>query len=64
MVTATVGDDLGKLQVDIASPRQRFLEAFRLRSEHAADIPESMRKTIAQRLVEECGSARVAADTL
>lgn len=27
---AIIGDDLGELRVDVSSPRQRFLEAFRL----------------------------------
>ncbi len=60
--TAIVGDDLGELRVEISSPRQRFLEAFRLRSEHASAITEPMRVQIAGRLVEEYGSARAAAD--
>jgi serine/threonine-protein kinase HipA len=42
--------------------RQRFLEAFRLRSEHAASIDEDMREAIAARLIEEYGSAQAAAD--
>ncbi|HET6197115.1 MAG TPA: type II toxin-antitoxin system HipA family toxin, partial [Acetobacteraceae bacterium] len=34
-VDALVGDDMGELQVLASSPRQRLLEAFRRRSEHA-----------------------------
>ncbi|WP_428393395.1 HipA domain-containing protein [Lichenicoccus sp.] len=60
--TAIVGDDLGELRLEISSPRQRFLEAFRLRSEHASAITEPMRVQMAARLVEEHGSARAAAD--
>ena len=44
--------------------RQRFLEAFRLRSEHAASIDETMREAIAARLIEEYGSAKAAADAV
>lgn len=50
---AAVGDDMGELQIDISSPRQRFLEAFRLRSEHASAITAEMRVQMATRLVEE-----------
>lgn len=60
--TAIVGDDLGELRVEISSPRQRFLEAFRLRSEHASALNEPMRAQIVARLVEELGSPRAAAD--
>ena len=35
---AVIGDDLGELRIAASSPRQRFLEAFRLRSEHASAI--------------------------
>ena len=40
----------------LMSIRQRFLEAFRLRSEHASSIDEGMRETIASRLIEEYGT--------
>ena len=49
---------------DVPSMRQPFLEAFRLRSEHAASIDATMRKTIAKRLKEEYGDARGAADAV
>ncbi|TJW47028.1 MAG: HipA domain-containing protein, partial [Mesorhizobium sp.] len=39
-----------------------FLEGFRLRSEHAASIDETVREAIANRLIEEYGSAQGAAD--
>ncbi|MER8456802.1 HipA domain-containing protein [Mesorhizobium sp. M0915] len=62
--SAVVGDDLGELRVDVSSPRQRFLEAFRLRSEHASAITELMRADMAARLIEEHGSPQVAADAV
>lgn len=62
--TAVVGDDLGELRVDVSSPRQRFLEAFRLRSEHASAITDPMRAEMAARLVEEYGSPQAAADAV
>ncbi|GAC1340024.1 MAG: hypothetical protein NVSMB26_27970 [Beijerinckiaceae bacterium] len=61
---AIVGDDLGEIRIDVSSPRQRFLEAFRLRSEHAGAITESMRAEMAERLIEEHGSPRAAADAI
>lgn len=42
--------------------RLRFLEAFRLRSEHAASIDAQTRESIAARLVEEYGSTQAASD--
>lgn len=62
--SAVIGDDLGELRVDVSSPRQRFLEAFRLRSEHASAITTDMRAQMAARLVEEHGSPRTAADAV
>jgi serine/threonine-protein kinase HipA len=61
---AVVGDDMGEMPVQVSSPRQRFLEAFRLRSEHASAITEPMRSQMAARLVEEYGSAQDAADAV
>jgi serine/threonine-protein kinase HipA len=63
-MTAIVGDDMGELHVDASSPRQRFLEAFRLRSEHATAITEPLRAQMAARLVEEHGSSQIAADAV
>jgi serine/threonine-protein kinase HipA len=63
-VSAVVGDDMGELRVEASSPRQRFLEAFRLRSEHATAITEPMRAQMAARLVEEYGAPRGAADAV
>lgn len=62
--TAVVGDDLGELRVDASSPRQRFLEAFRLRSEHASAITAEMRALMAARLIEEHGTPKEAADAV
>ena len=59
--SAVVDDGSGEFRVNVSSIRQRLLEAFRLRSEHAASIDESMRLSIAQRLVEEYGSPQEAA---
>lgn len=61
---AVVDDGMGEFHVRVSSIRQRFLEAFRLRSEHAASIDEEMRAAIAARLIEEYGSAQAAADAL
>lgn len=61
---ALIGDDQGELRVEVSSPRQRFLEAFRLRSEHASAITNELRAEMATRLVEEYGSPQAAADAL
>ncbi|CCE97810.1 K07154 [Sinorhizobium fredii HH103] len=44
--------------------RQRFLEAFRRRSEHASAIDPAMRRQMAERLVAEFGTCEAAADAL
>lgn len=62
--TAVIGDDLGELRIDASSPRQRFLEAFRLRSEHASAVTAEMRVQMAARLVEEYGTPKDAADAV
>src|ERR1700676_4576803 len=59
--SATIDDGMGEFRVDVSSIRQRLLEAFRLRSEHAASIDDTMRDAIAKRLVEEYGSPQNAA---
>lgn len=59
---AAVDDGLGELRISVSSIRQRFLEAFRLRSEHAASIDTSTRAAIASRLIEEYLNPRGAAD--
>ena len=61
---AVIGDDLGELRVAASSPRQRFLEAFRLRSEHASAIIAEMRAQMAARLVAEHGTPQAAADAV
>jgi serine/threonine-protein kinase HipA len=61
---AVIGDDLGELRVQVSSPRQRFLEAFRLRSEHASAVTTDIRRQMAERLVEEHGSPIAAADAV
>ncbi len=61
---AVVDDGMGEFRIDASSMRQRFLEAFRLRSEHAASIDETMRVAIAARLIEEYGGAKEAADAV
>jgi len=61
---AVVDDGMGEFRVAVSSIRQRFLEAFRLRSEHAASIDDEMRASVAVRLIEEYGSAQGAADAV
>ena len=38
-----IDDGMGEFRIAVSSIRQRFLEAFRLRSEHAASIDDDMR---------------------
>jgi len=61
---AVVDNGMGEFRIDVSSMRQRFLEAFRLRSEHAASIDETMREAIAARLIKEYGRASGAADAV
>ena len=61
---AIVDDGMGEFRIAVSSIRQRFLEAFRLRSEHAASINDQMRADIAARLIEEYGSAKDAAEAV
>jgi serine/threonine-protein kinase HipA len=61
---AVIDDGMGEFRINVSSIRQRFLEAFRLRSEHAASIDDDMREAIAARLIEEYGSAQKAADAV
>jgi len=61
---AVIDDGMGEFQVNVSSMRQRFLEAFRLRSEHAASIDDGMREAIGLRLIEEYGDAKAAADAV
>jgi serine/threonine-protein kinase HipA len=64
LASASVADSLGEFSVNVSSIRQRFLEAFRLRSEHAASIDAATREAIAARLVEEYGGAKAASDAV
>ncbi len=64
VASAIVADSLGEFGVSVSAVRQRFLEAFRLRSEHAASIDAGMRETIAARLIEEYGDPTAASDAL
>ena len=59
-----VGDDMGEIRLTASSLRQRFLEAFRLRSEHAGAIDPDLRRAMADRLIEEYGTGVAAADAL
>ncbi|HEY0123503.1 MAG TPA: HipA domain-containing protein [Rhizobium sp.] len=61
---AVIDDGMGEFHIDVSSIRQRFLEAFRLRSEHTASIDAAMREAMAGRLVEEYGDAKGAADAI
>ena len=63
-IDAVVADGWGELPVPVSSLRQRFLEAFRLRSEHAQSMDLAMREALAARLVQEYGDAQRAADAL
>jgi serine/threonine-protein kinase HipA len=60
--SAVINDGMGEFRADVSSIRQRFLEAFRLRSEHSASIDDAMRENMASRLIEEYGTPRAAAD--
>ncbi len=62
--TAVVADSLGEFRIQASSIRQRFLEAFRVRSEHAATIDEEAREALAARLIEEFGTPKAASDAL
>ena len=62
--SAIVDDGMGEFRIDVSAMRQRFLEAFRMRSEHAASIDVVAREAVAARLIEEYGSAKLAADAV
>jgi serine/threonine-protein kinase HipA len=64
-IAEAISDDgLGEFRIAVSSIRQRFLEAFRLRSEHAASIDDDMKASIAKRLLAEYGSSKAAADAV
>lgn len=56
VASAVVDDGMGEFRIDVSSIRQRFLEAFRLRSEHASAVDDAMRDAMAARLIEEYGT--------
>ena len=64
VTSAIVADSRGEFPVSVSSLRQRFLEAFRMRSEHAASIDTAMRDAIAARLIEEFGDPKAASDAV
>jgi serine/threonine-protein kinase HipA len=64
VASAMVADSLGEFGVSVSAVRQRFLEAFRLRSEHAASIDVVMREALAARLVDEYGDPKAASDAV
>jgi len=64
LAPAVVADSMGEFSVNVSSIRQRFLEAFRLRSEHAGSIDAATRASIAARLVEEYGNPKAASDAV
>jgi serine/threonine-protein kinase HipA len=64
VANAMVADSMGEMSVPVSAVRQRFLEAFRLRSEHAAAIDTDMREALAARLIEEYGNPKAASDAV
>ncbi|MBJ3778554.1 HipA domain-containing protein [Acuticoccus sp. 2012] len=64
VTSVSIDDGMGEFRIGVASMRQRFLEAFRLGSEHAASIDDAMRDSMVSRLIEEYGDAQSAADAL
>ncbi len=64
VASAIVADTLGEFGVSVSALRQRFLEAFRMRSEHAASLDPGMREAIAARLIEEYGDPKAASDAV
>lgn len=61
---AIIGDSMGEFTINVSSPEQRLLEAFRLRSEQANALTEDMRRATAERLIAEYGSPEAASDAL
>ena len=56
LAQAVIDDGMGEFTISVSSLRQRFVEGFRARSEHATSIDDAMRAQIADRLIEEYGS--------
>jgi len=61
---AVVQDDLGEFRIQASALRQRLLEAFRVRSEHASAVSQEMRRGITRRLISDHGSPGAAADAV
>jgi len=59
-----LADTLGEFGVSVSTVRQRFPEAFHLRSEHAASLDSGMRGALAARLIEEYGDPKAASDAV
>jgi serine/threonine-protein kinase HipA len=55
---------MGEFHISVSSMRQRFLEAFRIRSEHAASLDADMRDDIATRLIQEYSDPKAASDAV
>lgn len=64
IASAIIDDGMGEFRMDASSIRQRFLESFRSKTEHAAAMDEKMREALAERLVAEYGSTNAAADAV
>ena len=64
IATALISDGMGEFHINVSSHRQRFLEAFRIRSEHAVSIDIEMRGKLAERLVTTYKNAKKAADAV
>ncbi len=64
VASAIVADTLGEFGVSVCAVRQRFLEAFRLRGEHAASLDPGMRGALAARLIAEYGDPKPASDAV
>jgi serine/threonine-protein kinase HipA len=64
VASASIADSLGEFSVQVSAVRQRFLEAFRRRSEHAMSIDPAMREALSARLIEEYGDVKGASDAI
>ena len=64
LASAKIADSMGEFSINASSIRQRFLEAFRVRSEHAASIDTTMRQALATRLTDEYGDSTAASDAV
>jgi len=62
--SAAIDDGMGEFRIEVSSVRQRLLEAFRRRSEHAASMDGARREALRQRLIEEYGNPPAASDAV